>query len=317
MKLLDFSPADHRSTYAERGWVHVPGGLTDEFLAAAQAQVAERRAAGPLSGQGIAGAKEQFVFEFAEAAHYEELFDAVAAMCGLDRAGLTLSERHIKSYEPDAAPYPNAHKDRFASQVSMGLSLTVPEGSHLVLYPEDDVWENPFLDTVLRDSLEPDQVPEVVLQGATEVEIHDQPGDVIVFRGSAMWHLRRHSADTVNIYLKFNEFGSDPLGEDPSTARRREATLAALEGDVVPPGSVPALARRFDSVSREYRREGWPERLFAHVWGQNRFPVSEAEVAVLRAVDGRRSVGELRAELGVDPVAVARLARRGALDLLP
>ena len=319
MNIFSFSPADHRSTYAERGWVHVRGGLTDEFLAAAQAQVAERRAAGPLSGQGIAGAKEQFVFEFAEAAHYEELFDAVAAMCGLDRAGLTLSERHIKSYEPDAAPYPNAHKDRFASQVSMGLSLTVPEGSHLVLYPEDDVWENPFLDTCLRDSLEPDQVPEVVLQGATEAVIHDEPGDVVVFRGSAMWHLRRHSAGTVNIYLKFNEFGSDPLGEDPATGRRREATLAALEAttsDAIGSGldaHVPALARRFDSVSREYRREGWPERLFAHVWGQNRFPVSDDEVAVLRAVDGRRSV----AELGVDPAAVARLARRGALDLLP
>lgn len=311
MKIFDFSPADHRATYAERGWVHVRGGLTDEFLAAAQAQVAERRAAGPLSGQGIAGAKEQFVFEFAEAAHYEELFDAVAAMCGLDRAGLTLSERHIKSYEPDAAPYPNAHKDRFASQVSMGLSLTVPEGSHLVLYPEDDVWENPFLDTALRDSLEPDRVPEVVLQGATEVEIHDEPGDVVVFRGSAMWHLRRHSAETVNIYLKFNDFGSDPLGEDPSTDRRREATTAALAGSV--DGCVPALARRFDSVSREYRREGWPERLFAHVWGQNRFPVSEGEVAVLRAVDGRSTA----ADLGLDPAAVTRLARRGALDLLP
>lgn len=315
MKIFDFSPADYRSTYAERGWVHVRGGLNEEFLAAAQRQVAERRAAGPLSGQGIAGAKEQFVFEFTEAAHYEELFDAVAAMCGLDRAGLTLSERHIKSYEPDAAPYPNAHKDRFASQVSMGLSLTVPEGSHLVLYPEDDVWENPFLDTALRDSLEPDRVPEVVLQGATEVEIHDQPGDVIVFRGSAMWHLRRQSADTVNIYLKFNEFGSDPLGEDPSTGRRREATLTALEEAESPAldGHVPALARRFDSVSREYRREGWPERLFAHVWGQNRFPVSEKEAAVLRAVDGRSTV----ADLGLDPAAVARLARRGALDLRP
>lgn len=314
MKIFAFSPADHRSTYAERGWVHVRGGLTDEFLAAAQAQVAERRAAGPLSGQGIAGAKEQFVFEFADAGQYEELFDAVAGMCGLDRAGLTLSERHIKSYEPDAAPYPNAHKDRFASQVSMGLSLTVPEGSHLVLYPEDDVWENPFLDTVLRDSLEPDRVPEVVLQGAKEVEIHDRPGDVIVFRGSAMWHLRRHSADTVNIYLKFNDFGSDPLGEDPSTARRREVTLAALEAsDAGLDGHVPALSRRFDSVSREYRREGWPERLFAHVWGQNRFPISEDEATVLRAVDGRSTV----ADLGVDPAAVARLARRGALDLHP
>jgi hypothetical protein len=135
-----------------------------------------------------------------------------------------------------------------------------------------------------------------------------------VFRGSAFWHLRRNSAETVNIYLKFNEFGCDPLGEDPSTPERRRATLALLEGtdhDVA--AGVPALSRRFDSVAHEYRREGWPERLFANVWGQNPFPVSDAEFALLRAVDGRRSV----AELGADPAVVRRLAARGALDLVP
>jgi hypothetical protein len=226
---------------------------------------------------------------------------------------MTLSERHIKAYDPDAPPNPIAHKDRFASQVSMGLSLHVPEGSYLVLYPDDDVWENPFLNTALRDSLEPDQVPEVSLQGAREVEIHDKPGDIVVFRGSAFWHLRRNSAGTVNVYLKFNEFNCDPLGEDPSTPLRRQATLAVLEGDDAGVAAgVPVLSRRFDSVFREYRREGWPERLFANVWGQNPFPVSDAEFALLQAADGRRRV----AELGVDAAAVRRLAARGALDLL-
>ena len=314
MKIFDFSPEDHRATYEAQGWVHVRDGLTPEFLETARRTVADAHAARPLSGRGIAGAKEQFVFEFPEPQHYEELYDAVVAMCGLDRSTITLSERHIKAYEDDADPDPVAHKDRFASQVSMGLSLEVPKGSHLVLYPEDDVWENPFLNTALRDSLEPDQVPEVVLQGAKEVEIHDRPGDVIVFRGSAIWHLRRRSASTVNVYLKFNDFGADPLGEDPATPRRREATLALAEGDddaLV--AAVPVLARRFDSVAREHRREGWPERLFASVWGQNPFPVSEEEFALLREVDGRRAVRDL----GVAHLAaVRRLARRGALDLL-
>jgi hypothetical protein len=313
MQIFDFSPEAHRATYAAQGWVHVRDGLTAEFLKAARRAVAEAHAARPLSGRGIAGAKEQFVFEFPEPQHYEELYDAVAAMCGLDRSTVTLSERHIKAYEDDADPEPVAHKDRFASQVSMGLSLEVPEGSHLILYPEDDVWENPFLNTALRDSLEPHQVPEVVLQGAKEVAIHDRPGDVIVFRGSAMWHLRRQSASTVNVYLKFNDFGADPLGEDPSTPRRREATLALAErDDDTVAAAVPVLSRRFDSVAREYRREDWPEGLFAHVWGQNPFPVSDEEFALLREADGHRSVHDL----GVDPAAVRRLARRGALDLL-
>ncbi|HEX2039064.1 MAG TPA: hypothetical protein VHF47_04935 [Acidimicrobiales bacterium] len=310
MKVFSFSPAAYREAFEQHGWVHVRDGLTSEFLDAALATVAQAERDRRLGGRGIAGAKAQFVFEFPEADHYDELFDAVAELCGLDRPAVTLSERHIKAYEADADPDPVAHKDRFASQVSMGLSLVVPEGSHLVLYPEDDVWENPFLNTALRDSLEDDRLPEVVLEGAQGVEIHDAPGDVVVFRGSAFWHLRRNSAETVNVYLKFNDFGADPLGEDPTTPQRRAATLALLEGDVA--GVVPVLARRFDSVFREYRREGWPERLFANVWGQNPFPLSEAEDELLRSVDGRRTV----AELGVDPALVRRLARRGALDLL-
>lgn len=314
MKIFDLSPEAHRATYEKQGWVHVRDGLTAEFLDTARRAVAAAHAARPLAGRGIAGAKEQFVFEFPEPEHYDELFDAVAAMCGLERSTITLSERHIKAYEDDADPDPVAHKDRFASQVSMGLSLEVPEGSHLVLYPEDDVWENPFLNTALRDSLEPDRLPEVVLQGAREVAIHDRPGDVIVFRGSAMWHLRRRSAATVNVYLKFNDFGSDPLGEDPSTPARRQVTLASAEqSDAALVSSVPVLARRFDSVAREHRREGWPERLLAHVWGQNPFPISDEEFALLREVDGRRPVRDLPS---ADVTTVRRLARRGALDLL-
>jgi hypothetical protein len=315
MNVFSFYPGDHRRLFEEQGWVHVRGGLTDEFLAEARRRVAASQAAHRLGGRGIAGEKAQFVFDFPEAAHYDELFDAVTAMCGLDRSRITLSERHIKAYESDADPRPHAHKDRFASQVSMGLSLEVPTGSHLVLYPDDDVWENPFLTTALRDSLPPDRLPEVVLQGAREEILHDAPGDVIVFRGSAFWHLRRTSAGTVNVYLKFNDFGADPLGEDPSTPQRRAATLALLEaGDEAIAAAVPVPSRRFEAVAREYRREGWPEWLVANVWGQSPFPLDDEEFALLRAVDGHTPVAALD---GADPARVRRLARGGVLDLLP
>lgn len=310
MKVFDFDPDQYRRRYEEQGWVHVRRGLTQEFLDEARRLVAASQADRPLGGRGIAGEKAQFVFDFPEAGHYDELFDVVARMCGLDRDRVTLSERHIKAYESDAEPHPTAHKDRFASQVSVGLSLEVPTGSHLVLYPEDDVWENPLLTTGLRDMLPPDRQPEVTLQGAHEEVIHDEPGDVIAFRGSAFWHLRRLSAGTVNVYLKFNEFGSDPLGEDPSTPRRRSDTLALLGRDDELSRAVPVLSRQFDSVAREYRREGWPERLVAHVWGQAQVPVSEEEFALLRAVDGRTPASAL------DGDAVRRLAQAGVLDLL-
>ena len=169
---------------------------------------------------------------------------------------MTLSERHVKAYDADANPRPVAHKDRFSSQISVGISLVVPPGSHLVLYPFDDVDENPFLDTWLYDSLEPPRRPEVVLEGAPAIELYDEPGDVIVFRGSAFWHLRRNSANAVNIYLKFNDFGCDPLAEDPSTPERRSSTLELLAVIIVNALRDPVLARRFDSVTRSYRREG-------------------------------------------------------------
>ena len=60
------------------------------------------------------------------------------------------------------------------------------------------------------------------------MEIYDEPGDVMMFPGSAVWHLRRNSANTVNLYLKCNDFDCDPLAEDPSTERRRLDTADLL-----------------------------------------------------------------------------------------
>jgi len=317
MKMFSFTASDYREQFAEHGWVHVQAGLTEEFLGFAQASIAAARAdARRLEGTGIAGEKQQLVFDFPDASSYAVLFDTIATTCALN-PGLTLSERHVKIYEEDADPDPAAHKDRFASQISMGLSLDVPPGSHLVLYPNTENWVNPFLNTALRDSLEPDQLPEVVLVGAPEVRIDDQPGDVIIFQGSAFWHLRRNSANTVNIYVKFNEFGSDPLGEDPSTPARRRATLDLIEAGKEEELSarVALLSRRFDSISLESRREGWPDRRYANVWGQNPFPISAEEDRLLRVVDAGSTVSQLL-EAGHDIHALRRLAKRGALDLV-
>ena len=132
-----------------------------------------------------------------------------------------------------------------------------------------------------------------------------------------MWHLRRNSPHTVNVYLKFNEFGADPLGEDPATPLRRKATLDLVEqaADEVLLSAYPVVSRRFDSMSLEYRREGWLARRFAKVWGQNPFPISEAEEKLLRSLDGKQDVAQLLSD-GHDMGAVRRLSKRGAVDLL-
>jgi hypothetical protein len=318
MRMFTFDAAALRDTFTEQGWLHVPGGLSPELLAYIQDFTERARRDQPITGKGIQGAKDQFVLELPEGLTWEqELFDVVAPLCGLNRDTMALSERHIKAYSADAAPYPSAHKDRFASQISVGLSIVVPEGSHLVLYPDDEREPNPYLSGAHYASLDPDQLPDVVLAGKREVEIHDQPGDVILFHGSSTWHLRRHGAGTVVVYLKVNDFDCDPLGEDPTTATRRLATLDLLDRGAVA-AARPVLSRRFESISREQRREGWPELLQANVWDSHPFPISELEAALLQRLDGKETVGDLAEREGVEVrTAIERLARRGALDLLP
>jgi len=189
-----------------------------------------------------------------------------------------------------------------------------------IVHDERDV--NPYyVSTGLRESLEPEALPEVTLRDAAKVEVHDAPGDVIVFRGSSIWHLRRRSAGTVILYLKMNDFDSDPLGEDPSTATRREETARALcaNGEYFA-ASVVVLARRFDSVQHNHGRGGLELRA-AVVAGEPPVPLSDAEAAVLRAVDGHTPCAVLTTrtegfDAGAAQQAIRRLAARGVLDLL-
>src|SRR5207253_10682056 len=175
-----------------------------------------------------------------------------------------------------------------------GPSIKIPADSRLILYPHDDVSVNPFnVSPALRRVLEPDELPEVALKRARAVELDDSGGDVMLFPGSAVWHYRRNASNAVNLYLKLNDFDSDPLGEDPSTPQRRARTLEALAARDGLDGHVVAISRRLDTVTREHTRNAWEEVVTANVWDEKPFRVSEDEFGLLRAVDGRRTVGEL------------------------
>ena len=298
--------------------MHIKSGGTPEFFEAARECAARQFGEHRVEGRAIAGAKTQALFEFpAETDFPAELFDVVAATCGLRRETMTLSERHIKAYDADADPNATAHKDRYASKVSMGISIRVPEGSHLVLYPRDDVSVNPFnVSAAFPQSLTPDERPDVALRNAQPVEIYDAPGDVMMFPGSAVWHLRRRPAGAMNLYLKLNDFNSDPLGEDPTTPSRRARTRAALaEEDGNLDERVVMLGRRMDAVVRQYLRDTWAEVLQADVWGEDPVPLSEAEFGLVQEVDGRRTVGDLARDADAR-AALRRLAERGVLELV-
>jgi hypothetical protein len=328
MRIFSFDPAEYRQQFAEQGLVHIKNGVDPAFLEAARAFSRRSLEATKLDQFAIKGKKEQSLFDFPDDTDYpDEIFDVVSEVCALNRPTMTLSERHIQAYEANANPDPRAHKDRFPSQVSVGFSIDIPRESRLVLYPYDHRELNPFNKAAaLLNSMQPHEQPEVVLKDAREVEIDDEPGDVVMFHGSTTWHLRRRSAGAVNLYVKLNDFDHDPLGEDPFTAARRERTMQIIGNGGYPDagGMVAAKSRRLDFVSRQYAPHGEHESLHAALYGDEPFGITPAQLEVLRSVDGRRTLDDLVAEVaarGSWPPDEVRsdtmtLLERGAVDLI-
>jgi hypothetical protein len=322
-RLFTFDPAQYAPAFAAQDYVHIREGLTEEFFALVRTQVAEYQQANALGQKFAIGDKQQALYRFPEEDDYLGHFlQMVGTIAGLDPGRLVVAERHIKVYEANADPNPRAHKDRCATQVAVGLSVHVPAGSTLVLYPEDDREANPFQSsTELRASLPPERLPEALLCSARRVEIQDRARDVVLFRGSTMWHLRARPAGTVMLYFKLNAFNSDPLGEDPRGPEQRACTLGLLpaEDDRLAV-AVPMLGRRVDYVCHRFNHLG--QEVFGVVlYGEKLIGIDEAEYQALRALDGRRSLRDVAQASGVPAdllgARIRRLAERGLVDLFP
>ena len=174
----------------------------------------------------------------------------------------------------------------------------------------------------MRKELPLEERPENIVKGAERVEIHDAGGDVVMFEGSAIWHVRHNASNARNLYLKLNDFNSDPLGEDPSTDHRRNETMKLVQsgnGELVQ--ARPVLARRFESVTEQYSRL-WDHTRVAEVWDNPPVPLEDVDVKVLQSLNGQsvQGVAEKLSNdgVGADQVqaAVKRLAERGVLDLI-
>jgi hypothetical protein len=319
VKLFDFDPHQFSSSYAKRGWVHIPSGLSAMFFAVLLQQVETQRARTKLPEFQLGG-KQQALYEFpSDSDYFAQLREAVAGVTGLALDDLVLAERHIKAYEVDAEADPVAHKDRFASEVSVGFSVRIPEASRLVIYPRADVGPNPYHSWAeLRRELPPERSPQRVLEGAEEAVIADRPGDVVMFRGSALWHKRRDPANAIVIYLKLNTFNCDTLAEDPGTSVRRERTrrLLRLEDAALGRCSVE-LGRRMEYVEQRSSRD-WQERIRAYRADAPPLEIDAVDLAILRAIGTRvgvdRLVQQFPRDLGVCS-RVRRLAAEGVLDL--
>lgn len=328
MRAFRFDPKAYAEQYARDGYVHVAKGVNPEFVEFALAQARNLIGAdADLREWKFKGKKAQFLFDFPSRDDWSGVKDAVAALTGLSRPALTLCERHIKVYDANAPEAPPPHKDRLASEVAVGFPLVVAQGSHLVLYPKHNLDVNRFGSTELyRRSLEEDALPEKRLAGVEPVRVDMQPGDVVMFRGSALYHERIKAAKSIVLYFKFNALRLDPLGEDPGTPAQRDAALERLEtaSDEELLQLAIEASPRLDRVTRLYSRLEWTPILQAQVWGEKEFVISEQDLGLIRAADGVTPVAGLLRAIGYEQHefsgvlrALRRLVRLQALDLVP
>ena len=115
MRVFSFDPSQHSGTFLSQGWLHIRNGVTPEFVQVMKDFVARELDPEKLDEFALAGKKGQGRFDFPPEVDFPgELYDAISEVCGLDRATITLSERHINAYNQDANPNPVPHKDRDA-----------------------------------------------------------------------------------------------------------------------------------------------------------------------------------------------------------
>lgn len=330
MKVFNFEPEEFYEEYARKGFVHIPGGVAPGFIDYALTFARDalaRQSETSLTEWTFRNKKKQFLFDFPERVDFHgDLKCPVANLAGL-RGKVTLCERHIKVYDDTAPATPPPHKDRVASEVTVGIPLQVPENSYIVLYPHHQRDINPFATAALyRSSLAEDNLPELTLADVDPEILRVWPGDVVFFEGSSMYHERVNPANTLLLYLKFNSMNLDPLAEDPSTGLQREVSLRAIQDldDSRLLQSRVMVSPRLERISRHYSRLYWKEILQIYIWNEKEITIDEYQLGLIKGLGHERlRVFDLLRRNGVGGPdftehlnTARRLIRLGALDLV-
>ncbi|MGK0271183.1 MAG: hypothetical protein ACI88H_001840, partial [Cocleimonas sp.] len=298
-----FNPADYQQSFAENGYVLIKNGLDANFLDTAIEQAEKQRIdQQEINNCFFKGKKRQYLYEFEEWDFYNSGLESLAKTANLPLDKATLCERHIKVYEPDAKPNVPAHKDRIAAQVTVGIPLLIPEGSHIVLWPEDHLEINALNTTALwRTNLDEENLPQNILKDIEPVRIFAEPGDVVMFRGNSIHHERENPANARILYLKLNGMRLDPMGEDPSTLSEQETSqqiLAQLDDQKLL-DCIVEVSPRLEKISRHYTRLYWTEVIQAYVADEKEFTVSELELEVFKKAEDQKTVREVISRLGI------------------
>lgn len=197
------------------GFILLKDILSEDFMADLKAYL-ERSRAGQIEEYGkwrIGGKKHQFLYDFPDKAIAERFRTEVAALTGLNAGTFTISERHLKQYEDDAPDYPAPHKDRAASKFSIGLPVYLGPETSVCVFPKLDRTPNEAERAVFMTEQDHPGL-EGIYASADALPLHEELGDMIVFLGSAIYHERIRARGTSVIYIKVNDEGFDPLGEN-------------------------------------------------------------------------------------------------------
>src|SRR5680860_544740 len=140
-----YDPALHKTQLNEKGYAHLKDVLSAEFITVLT-EFYQRAISDSLAENAsarITGKKRQFVFDFPSKEMALEFRSGIARLTAMDEEKITISERHLKVYDAATNPWPAPHKDRGASQISIGLPIVLPEGSSICVFPSMDLTPNP------------------------------------------------------------------------------------------------------------------------------------------------------------------------------
>ncbi|MEL6386931.1 MAG: hypothetical protein AAFR00_06240 [Pseudomonadota bacterium] len=223
--VFKYDPGLEHDRFKQEGFVHLRDVLDADIVAHIDKFYKQSMASEANESQDwkIYGKKRQFVYDFPDDEAALEFRDGMARLIGIDPTDFTISERHLKVYDPAAEAWPAPHKDRAASMVSIGLPIHLPKGSSVCVFPELQFGANEEERAVFLTEKDHPNLS-TVYESEKAVLLNESIGDVICFLGSALFHERVNPAGAAVLYIKANGDGRDPLGEDIYSRMAERAT---------------------------------------------------------------------------------------------
>lgn len=207
--------SQYRDQLEQDGYILLKDIISDDFMKTLKEFLAKSRQ-GDVAEYGtwrIGGKKHQFLYDFPSKHIANRFRDELAALTGLDAQQFTISERHLKQYEDDAPELPAPHKDRGASKFSIGLPIHLGPETSVCVFPGLDRAPNDSERAVFMTEKDNPDLADIYAS-PDALSLNEELGDMIVFLGSSIYHERLRPRGTAVLYIKVNDEGFDPLGEN-------------------------------------------------------------------------------------------------------